>query len=75
MNQELPLATAGESLGLSRREDVKFLFNWPLTLVALIVVPAFVLPTRSVSRSRRNLSLATQETQSKLSSMLGETLN
>ncbi len=52
-----------------------FAFNWPLTLVALVVVPAFIVPTRRVGRTRRKLSLDTQETQSRLNTVLGETLN
>lgn len=52
-----------------------FLFNWPLTLVTLLVVPAFVLPTRRVGQIRRRLGKSTQETLSRMSTVLSETLN
>ncbi len=51
------------------------IFNWPLTLVAFLVVPAFVIPTRRIGRIRRDLSRSTQETLSELTTQLRETLD
>jgi ATP-binding cassette subfamily B protein len=69
------ISVVGNSLTLIVTAAFMLLFNWPLTLVAFIVVPAFVIPTRRVGRIRRDLSLATQETLSQLGSHLRETLD
>ncbi len=54
---------------------VLFLMNWQLALIALVVVPAFVLPTRRVGRYRRRVSRETQEKQADLSAFLHEMMN
>ena len=54
---------------------VLFLMNWQLALIALIVTPAFVLPTRRVGRYRRQVSRETQEKQADLSAFLHEMMN
>jgi ATP-binding cassette, subfamily B, bacterial len=50
-------------------------YNWPLTLVAILVVPAFAIPTRQVGRARRRLSRATQEKLAEMGASLEETLD
>lgn len=52
-----------------------FTFNWELTLVAIVIVPAFAIPTRSVAKIRRKLSRATQEKLAEMGSFLEETLD
>jgi len=52
-----------------------FIFNWPLTLLAILIVPAFAIPTRQVGKIRRKLSRSTQEKLSDLGSFLEETLD
>lgn len=52
-----------------------FSFNWPLTIVAIIIVPAFAIPTRQVGKIRRRLSRSTQEKLSELGTFLEETLD
>ena len=54
---------------------VLFIMNWQLALIALIVTPAFVLPTRRVGRYRRQVSRETQEKQADLSAFLHEMMN
>lgn len=54
---------------------VLFVMNWQLALIALIVTPAFVLPTRRVGRYRRRVSRETQEKQADLSAFLHEMMN
>lgn len=49
--------------------------NWRLTVVAVLVVPAFYLPSRTVGRIRRKLSTQTQETQATLMGFMTERLN
>lgn len=54
---------------------VLFVMNWQLALIALVVTPAFVLPTRRVGRYRRQVSRETQEKQADLSAFLHEMMN
>jgi ATP-binding cassette subfamily B protein len=49
--------------------------NVPLTLLAVVVVPAFYLPSRIVGRIRHRLSAQTQESQSELLGFMGERLH
>ncbi|MBA3823536.1 MAG: ABC transporter ATP-binding protein [Ktedonobacterales bacterium] len=49
-------------------------FNPLLALVAVIIVPAFAIPTRQVGKVRRRLSRATQEKLAEMGSFLEETL-
>ena len=49
-------------------------FNPLLALVAVIIVPAFAIPTRQVGKIRRRLSRATQEKLAEMGAFLQETL-
>ncbi len=49
-------------------------FNPLLALVAVIIVPAFAIPTRQVGKVRRRLSRATQEKLAEMGAFLEETL-
>ena len=49
-------------------------FNPLLALVAVIIVPAFAIPTRQVGKVRRRLSRATQEKLAEMGTFLEETL-
>lgn len=50
-------------------------YNLPLTIVSVVVIPAFVIPARQVGRIRRRLSRATQEKLAELGTFLEETLD
>ncbi len=52
-----------------------FVINWQLSIVALIIVPAFALPTRQVGSVRKRISRATQEKLAEMSAFLQETLS
>lgn len=52
-----------------------FVLNWELTLVALIIIPLFVVPTRQVGSLRKRISRATQEKLGEMSAFLQETLS
>jgi ATP-binding cassette subfamily B protein len=52
-----------------------FAYNRLLTLVAIIIVPAFAIPTRQVGKIRRRLSRATQEKLAEMGTALEETLD
>ncbi|MER3406778.1 MAG: ABC transporter, partial [Chloroflexota bacterium] len=54
---------------------VIFAMNWKLALLALVVLPAFVLPTRGVGRIRHRISRLAQEKQAELTSIMQETLS
>jgi ATP-binding cassette subfamily B protein len=49
--------------------------NWKLALIAVLVVPAFYLPSRIVGGIRRRLSAETQESQASLLTFLTERLH
>lgn len=49
--------------------------NWELTLVALVIIPLFVIPTRQVGSLRKRISRATQEKLGEMSAFLQETLS
>jgi len=49
--------------------------DWRLTLVAVAVLPLFILPTRRVGRTRQKLSARTQERLAELTSYIQETLS
>ena len=49
--------------------------SWPLTLLSLVIVPAFVLVARKVGAVRRRLSTSTQETLAQMSVITQETLS
>ncbi|HVE73705.1 MAG TPA: ABC transporter ATP-binding protein, partial [Mycobacteriales bacterium] len=54
---------------------VIFSLNWKLALVALAILPFFVLPTRRVGRVRQQLRRETAEQQGNLASFIQETLS
>jgi ATP-binding cassette subfamily B protein len=54
---------------------VIFYMSWQLALLAVLVVPVLVVPTRVVGKLRRNLSQQTQERQADLLVFLQERLN
>ena len=49
--------------------------NWQLTIVAIFIVPLFVVPTRRVGTLRKRISRATQEKLGEMSAFLQETLS
>jgi ATP-binding cassette subfamily B protein len=49
--------------------------DWPLTLVAVGILPFFILPTRRVGQVRKRLSKETQERLAELTSYIQETLS
>ncbi len=51
-----------------------FIYNWPLAIVAVLILPTFVIPTRQVGKVGRNLSVAMQEKLAEIGSSLVETL-
>jgi ATP-binding cassette subfamily B protein len=53
---------------------VMFAENWQLSVLALIVVPAFVLPTQRVGRIRQDLQRQIQQALARLTAQLTETL-
>ena len=54
---------------------VLFRIDWQLTLVAVGVLPLFILPTRRVGQVRHRLSTQTQERLAELTSYMQETLS
>ncbi len=53
---------------------VMFVLNWQLTLLALVVVPAFVLPTQRVGHIRQDIQRRIQQALARLTAQLTETL-
>ena len=51
-----------------------FAMDWRLALLAVVLIPLFVLPVRRVGRIRRALTRMTQEKRSDLNSFINETL-
>ncbi|HEY7835689.1 MAG TPA: ABC transporter ATP-binding protein [Ktedonobacterales bacterium] len=54
---------------------VMFIINWQLTIVAIIIVPIFVIPTRQVGSVRKRISRQMQEKMAEMSAFLQETLS
>jgi ATP-binding cassette, subfamily B, bacterial len=54
---------------------VMFSLNWQLALVALVILPLFIVPARRVGRIRHQLRRETAERQGNLSSFMQETLS
>jgi ATP-binding cassette subfamily B protein len=54
---------------------VIFRIDWKLTLVAISVLPLFILPTRRVGQARKRLSKETQEKLAELTASVQETLS
>jgi ATP-binding cassette, subfamily B, bacterial len=52
-----------------------FFINWELTLVSIVIIPIFVVPTRQVGALRKRISRATQEKFGEMSAFLQETLS
>jgi ATP-binding cassette subfamily B protein len=52
-----------------------FVLNWQLTIVSIIVIPIFVIPTRQVGTLRKRISRLTQEKFAEMSAFLQETLS
>ncbi len=52
---------------------IMFALNWKLTVVALLVVPAFVAPTQRVGRLRQNLQRQIQMALARMTAQLTET--
>ena len=49
-------------------------FNWRLTILALVIVPAFIVPTQRVGRVRRDLQRLIQQALARLTAQLTETI-
>jgi len=69
------VAVASNILSLTIVSATLFSMNWKLSLVAIIVVPAFYLPSKVVGGIRRRLSRLTQESQASLLAFLTERLH
>ena len=54
---------------------VLFRLDWALTLVAIAILPLFILPTRRVGQLRSRISTQTQERLAELTSSIQETLS
>ena len=54
---------------------VIFSLNWKLSLLGIVMLPAFILPTRFVGRVRRQLQMETQQARADLNTHMQETLN
>ncbi len=52
-----------------------FSMNWPLALAGVVVVPLFILPTRSAGRVRWKLAARSQQKQDEMNEQVGETLS
>jgi ATP-binding cassette subfamily B protein len=52
-----------------------FILSWQLTIVSIVVIPIFVIPTRQVGSLRKRISRATQEKFAEMSAFLQETLS
>ncbi len=52
-----------------------FAMNWKLAILALIVIPLFVVPTRRVGKSRWKIAKKSQEKISELNQLIQETLS
>jgi len=69
------VAIASNLAGLVATSIALFSMNWRLALVAVMVVPAFYLPSKIVGRIRRRLATETQESQASLLAFLTERLH
>jgi ATP-binding cassette subfamily B protein len=54
---------------------VIFGINWPLSLLAIGILPVFILPTRRVGQIRKRISKETQEKVAELTAFVQETLS
>jgi ATP-binding cassette subfamily B protein len=69
------VAIASNGATLAATSIALFSMNWRLALLAVLVVPAFYLPSKLVGSIRRRLSTATQESQASLLAFLSERLH
>jgi ATP-binding cassette subfamily B protein len=69
------VAIATNLATLAATSAALFTRNWRLALLAILVVPAFYLPSKVVGQIRRRLSAATQESQAALLVFLTERLH
>lgn len=69
------VALASNALVVAGTLVVIFRMDWRLALVAVGVLPAFILPTRSVGKLRGRIAKETQERLAELTSFVQETLS
>ncbi|MBL7223301.1 MAG: ABC transporter ATP-binding protein [Candidatus Brocadiae bacterium] len=69
------VAVASNVATLTATSIALFSMNWRLTIVAVLVVPAFYLPSRLVGAIRRRLADDTQESQASLLAFMQERLH
>ncbi len=69
------MAIAGNFATLVATSVAVFSLNWKLAVVAVLVVPAFYLPSKIVGRIRQRLAAQTQESQASLLAFLSERLH
>jgi len=69
------VAIANNMAGLTATSIALLSTNWRLTLLAVMVVPAFYLPSKIVGGIRRRLSAQTQEAQAALLAFMNERLH
>jgi len=69
------VAVATNVLIVATTMVVIFRLNWQLSLVAVSIVPLFVLPTRRVGEIRKKIAKETQERISELTALVQETLS
>ncbi len=69
------VAIASNAATLTATSVALFTRSWRLTLLAIMVVPAFYLPSKVVGRVRRRLATETQESQASLLAFLSERLH
>jgi ATP-binding cassette subfamily B protein len=69
------VSLASNGLVIATTLVVIFRLDWRLSLIAVGVLPAFILPTRKVGQSRSRIAGKTQEKLSEMTSHLQETLS
>ncbi|MBI2856661.1 MAG: ABC transporter ATP-binding protein [Chloroflexi bacterium] len=52
-----------------------FYLSWPLTVISVLILPLFIVPTRRVGRIRQELTRETQQQRADLTHILQETLS
>ena len=52
-----------------------FVLDWRLTILSVLILPLFILPSRRVGRVLRRLTRRQMEAQGQMNAMIGETLN
>ena len=69
------MSLATNSIVVASTLFVIFRMDWRLSLVAISVLPLFILPTRRVGQARKRLSKETQERLAELTAYMQETLS